>query len=107
MSRAADHYGSERGLVVHQQALTDIEADLRRATHDIRSFVHDLLDLVDQQISGWTEDTPSRQAQRHYERRLLDGVDDLTEALGSVAAAVAKHRERAHDAEVENVAIVG
>jgi uncharacterized protein YukE len=98
---------SERGLVVHQQAMTDIEDTLRQATDDVRSFLHDLLDAVDQQITGWTEETPSRQAQRRYEHQLLDGADELAKALESVAAAVASHREKARDTEVENVAVVG
>lgn len=73
----------------------------------MRTFLHDLLDTVDQQVSGWTEETPSRQAQRRYERQLLAGADELAMALESVAAAVADHREKAHDTAVENVAIVG
>ena len=74
---------------------------------DHRSFVADLHDAVDDQTVGWTEDTPSRQAQRTFEDALGTSVTALADCLGEVKAAVASYRESAHDTEVENVAIVG
>lgn len=98
---------SDRGLVVHQQSLSDIELAMATATDAVASHLLGLLDTANGQMTGWTEETPSRQAQRDYERRLRDGVQRLTAALDDVRAAVADHREDARSTEVENVAIVG
>ncbi|MFC6287285.1 hypothetical protein ACFP3Q_08455 [Nocardioides sp. GCM10027113] len=98
---------SARGLVVHQGALTAIEEALASATAEISDRVSATLDQVNAQTAAWTEETPSRQAQREHERRIREGVLRLTEALDGVRAAVAAHREEARAAEVENVAIVG
>jgi hypothetical protein len=98
---------SERGLVVHHQSLSDIEAALQDATDRITAFVADLHDAVEDQTVGWTEETPSRQAQRSYEDKLRTSVTSLADCLGEVKTAVASYRESAHDTEVENVAIVG
>lgn len=98
---------SDRGLVVHQQALSDIELAMTTATEAIATHLTGLLDTANSQMTGWTEETPSRQAQRDYERRLRDGIERLTAALDGVRAAVADHREDARSVEVENVAIVG
>ncbi len=98
---------SDRGLVVHQQSLADIEEALTRATDGILSQLTGALDTADRQLRGWTQETPSRQAQRDYERRLRGGIERLTAALDDVRAEVAHHREDARSTEVENVAIVG
>ena len=98
---------SERGLVVHQGALEDIEAALTTATDDLTAHLTHLLASIDSTMSGWTDQTPSRIAQRDYDRRLRDGIARLTQALATVASAVAAHRETAREAEVENVAIIG
>ncbi len=98
---------SERGLVVRQGALTEIESALSAATHDLTTHLTTLLSTVDSTMSGWTDETPSRIAQRTYEERLRDGIIRLTAALDSVTSAVATHREAARETEVENVAIVG
>jgi hypothetical protein len=98
---------SERGLVVHAQSLSDIEAALQDASDRITAFIADLHDVVDDQTAGWSEETPSRQAQRTFEGRLQTSITDLATCLGQVKAAVASYRESAHDIEVENVAIVG
>ncbi len=98
---------SERGLVVHQGSLEDIETALTTATDELTVHLAGLLDRVDTTLAGWTDETPSRIAQRDHDRRLREGITRLTEALASVASAVASHREAAREAEVENVAIVG
>jgi uncharacterized protein YukE len=98
---------SDNGLVVQHQALTDIEAALADASQRIATFIADLRDAVDAQTAGWTEETPSRQAQRTYEQALGTSITELTDCLDQVKGAVASYRESAHDAEVENVAIVG
>lgn len=96
-----------RGLVFHEGSLTTIEQALADATTQIQEQVTGLLDRVNATTSAWTAETPSRQTQRAYEQRLRTGITDLTDALESVRAAVVAHRERARDAELENVAIVG
>lgn len=98
---------SERGLVVRQGSLTEIESAMTRATDEIREHLTGLLDTVDRQMTAWTEETPSRVAQRAHEQRLRDGVDALVGALDSIRVAVAAQRGLARDTEVENVAIVG
>jgi 50S ribosomal subunit-associated GTPase HflX len=98
---------TERGLIVHQDALLGIAESLKSATDEITSHLTTTLDIADQQMSGWTQQTGSRQAQRDYDQRLRKGIDQLTAALDEVRAAVDRHRTDAHDTEVENVAIVG
>lgn len=98
---------SERSLVVHQDALTQIEEAMAAASAAITAHVTGLLDSVDAQTPAWTHETPSRVAQQDYARRLREGVARLGEALDSVRAEVASYRSAARETEVENVAIVG
>ena len=98
---------SDRALVVHQQALADIETAMGTATSDLTELLTTMLDRVDQQTSHWTEETPSRQAQRDHERRLREGIARLTEALERVRGEVASYRDEARSTEVDNVAVVG
>ncbi|WP_162599787.1 hypothetical protein [Nocardioides solisilvae] len=98
---------SERGLVVHQGSLTDMETALAEATTAIRDHLTGILDQVNAQTTAWTEETPSRVAQQAHEQRLRDGIEALTQALDSVRGAVATHRETAREAELENVALIG
>lgn len=98
---------SERGLVVRQGSLTEMEEAMATATSAITDHLTSTLDLVNTQTAAWTEETPSRQAQRDYERQLREGLTRLTDALDDIKAAVATYREDAREIEVENVAIVG
>ena len=98
---------SERGLVVHQDALSEIESAMTTATTDLVRQLTTMLDTVDTQTAAWTEETPSRQAQREHERRLREGITRLTDALDRIRGEVASYREEARAIEVENVAIVG
>ena len=98
---------SERGLVVHQGSLTEMEEAMATATTAIIDHLTARHDQVNSLNAAWTEETPSRQAQRDYERRLREGITQLTDALDDIKAAVATYREDAREIEVENVAIVG
>jgi chromosome segregation ATPase len=98
---------SDRGLVVHQASLTEMEEAMTSATSAIADHLTTTLDQVNTQTAAWTEETPSRQAQREYERRLREGITQLTQALDDIKAAVAAYRDDARETEVENVAIVG
>ncbi len=98
---------SERSLVVHQDALSTIESALATATTAITTQISDLLAQVDALTPGWEPSSDSHVAQTEHQRKLLDGVARLTEALDSVKAALATYREDAREIEVENVAIVG
>lgn len=98
---------SERSLVVHQDSLAAKEEAMTTASGRIADHITGLLDTVNATTGKWTHETGSRVAQQDYERRLREGLTQLTEALDSVRAAVAHHREAAREIEVENVAIVG
>lgn len=97
----------ERSLVVHQDALAEIENAMGAASDAIREQVTSLLDDVNAHTPAWLPQTPSRVAQQDHERRLREGLVRLTEALEQVRAAVADHRERSRETEVENVAVIG
>ena len=98
---------SGRGLVVHQDALSTIEAALTSATETITKQINDLLTRVEALTPGWEESSESHAAQLAYQQKLRDGVEALTVALDGVRAKLATYREDAREIEVENVAIVG
>ena len=97
---------SERGLVVHQGALSSMETALADATTAITTQVDDLLEAVENLTPGWDETSESHMAHREHQQKLQDGVAKLTEALDQVRSRLATYREDAREIEVENVAIV-
>lgn len=97
---------SERGLVVHQGALSSIETAMADATTAITRQLDELLEQVETLTPGWDETSESHMAHREHQQKLRDGVAKLTEALDQVRTKVAAYREDARDIEVENVAIV-
>ena len=96
----------ERGLVVHQGALSSMETALADATTSINEQVQALLEQVESLTPGWDETSDSHAAHAAHQQKLRDGVEKLTEALDQVKAKVAGYREDAREIEVENVAIV-
>ncbi len=98
---------SERSLVVHQDALSTIEAALTSATETITKQIDDLLQRVETLTPGWEAGSESHAAQIEYQQKLRDGVEKLTNALDEVRGKLATYREDAREIEVENVAIVG
>jgi uncharacterized protein YukE len=97
---------SERGLVVHQGALSTIESALADATSALTTQVNDLLDQVETLTPGWDESSESHMANLEHQQKLRDGIERLTEALDQVRSKLATYREDAREIEVENVAIV-
>ena len=98
---------SQMSLVVKQGSLSEMQA-ARTTAHDaIVEQISTLLEQVNARIEGWDASTASRSAEIDYQRRLSDGVERLTEALADVKAKLAEVAQDAHEAEVENVAIVG
>ena len=97
---------SERGLVVHQGALSTLETAMADATTEITTRITELLDHVEQLTPGWDESSESHLAHLEHQQKLRDGVERLTEALDQIRAKVASYREDAREIEVENVAIV-
>lgn len=96
---------AERGLVVHQEALSSMETALADATTSITGQIDTLLTQVESLTPGWEETSESHLAHAEHQQKLRDGVDQLTQALGQVQAKLASHREDAREIEVENVAI--
>ena len=97
---------SERGLVVHQGSLTNMESALADATTAITTQISELLEQVETLTPGWDETSDSHAAHLEHQQKLRDGVQKLTEALDQVKSKLATHREDAREIEVENVAIV-
>ena len=97
---------SERGLVVHQGALSSLETAMADATTAITTQINDLLEEVERVTPGWDETSESHLAHLEHQQKLRDGVEKLTEALDQVKTKLATYRESAREIEVENVAIV-
>ena len=97
---------SERGLVVHQGALSTMETALADATTAITTQISELLEQVETLTPGWDETSESHLAHLEHQQKLRDGVEKLTEALDRVRSKLATYREDAREIEVENVAIV-
>lgn len=97
---------SERGLVVHQGALSSMETALADATTSITEQIDTLLEQVETLTPGWDETSESHLAHLEHQQKLRDGVKRLTDALDQVRSGLATHREDAREIEVENVAIV-
>ncbi len=97
---------SERGLVVHQGSLSNLETALGDATTAITTQINELLEQVETLTPGWDESSESHMAHLDYQQKLRDGVQKLTEALDQVKSKIATYREDAREIEVENVAIV-
>jgi uncharacterized protein YukE len=95
-----------RGLVVHQGSLSTLETAMGDATTAIRTQIEDLLEQIETLTPGWDETSESHAAHLEHQQRLLDGVQQLTEALDKVRTTLATYREDAREIEVENVAIV-
>lgn len=97
---------SERGLVVHQAALSTMETALADATTSITQQINDLLDEAERLTPGWDETSASHIAHLEHQLKMRDGVKRLTDALDQVRSKLAGYREDAREIEVENVAIV-
>lgn len=93
-------------LVVKFASLEAIETAITTAHDDVVSQVDDLLSRADAQLAGWNASTASRIAETGYRQDVLDGVERLAEALERVRRATADVAEKAHTAEVRNVAIM-
>ena len=98
---------AERSLVVHQEALSTIEASLTTATETITRQIDDLLQRVESLTPAWEEGSESHAANLAHQQKLRDGVERLTTALDEVRTKLATYREDAREIEVENVAVVG
>lgn len=97
---------SERGLVVHQGALSTMETALADATTSITEQIDALLEQAESLTPGWDETSESHMAHLDHQQKLRDGVKSLTDALDQVRSTLAAYREDAREVEVENVAIV-
>lgn len=97
---------SQAGLVVRFADLEAILAALQSAEKGLSDRVRVMRGDVEALLSGWAEDTQSRQAHQDFDRRLGQWGEDLAAALEAIQVALTKTAEAAHTAEVRNVAIL-
>lgn len=97
---------SERGLVVRQDSLAEIEAALTTASESLRTRISDLLQEVNDLTPGWDPTSESYGAHREHQQKLTDGVTALTEQLDKIRTTLADYREDARQIELDNVTIV-
>ena len=90
---------SERGLVVHQAALSAMETALADATTSITEQIDELLQEVERLTPGWEESSESHAAHLDHQQKLRDGVKQLTDALDQVKQKLATYRESAREIE--------
>ena len=82
-----------------EDAFTQMASDLHTSMSNMRS-------QTDSDLSGWSSDTESRQAQQKKTQAFDDRSEELADVLDKAATAIGKLRDLAHKAEVDNVAVL-
>ncbi len=85
------------------QALEDAFTQMASDLHTSMSNMHS---QTESELSGWSTDTESRQAQQKKDQAFNDRSEKLADVLDKAATAIGKLRDLAHKAEVDNVAIL-
>lgn len=97
---------SDRTLVVHAASLEQIVESIAQTHDQLVSRATDLLGGADRELSAWVTGTSSRAAETAHRQRILEGVERLAAALEQLRSTTVEVAEKAHDAEVKNVALL-
>ena len=98
--------GSEKSLVVKQGSLSGMVSAIETAHSSLAQQVDTMLTGVNTRTEAWDQSTASRTAEMDYQRRLKSGMDQLNEHLATIRSTIDQIANDAHEAEVENVALV-
>lgn len=98
--------GSDKSLVVKQGSLSSMTSAIETAHGQLAQHVETLLSGINSRTEAWSQSTTSRAAEMDYQRRLKSGMDQLNEHLAKIRSTVDQIASDAHEAEVENVALV-
>lgn len=96
---------SERGLVVRQASLSEIEAALKTASDALRQQFKDLTEEVNKLTPSWDPTSESWAAHRDHQTKLNDGVKALADKLDKIRTTLGDYREDARQIELDNVTI--
>jgi uncharacterized protein YukE len=97
---------SDKTLVVKQGSLSSMCGAIETAHGQLAQQVETLLSGINSRTEAWSQSTSSRAAEMDYQRRLKAGTDQLNEHLAKIRSTVDQIASDAHEAEVENVALV-
>jgi hypothetical protein len=85
------------------QALEDAFTQMASGLH---TSMDDMHSQMESELSGWSTDTESRQAQQKKDQAFNERAEKLADVLDKAATAIGKLRDLAHKAEVDNVAVL-
>ena len=85
------------------QALQDAFTQMASGLH---TSMDDMHSQMESELSGWSTDTESRQAQQKKDQAFNERAEKLADVLDKAATAIGKLRDLAHKAEVDNVAVL-
>ena len=85
------------------QALEDAFSQMASGLH---TSMDDMHSQMESELSGWSTDTESRQAQQKKDQAFNERAEKLADVLDKAATAIGKLRDLAHKAEVDNVAVL-
>lgn len=95
-----------RTLVYHQASVEQMRSDLETMRTSLQQQADSVFSDVDGQLTAWSEQTVSRQAEREYQRQLTQSVGTALQGLSTLRDALGQAAELAENAETRNVALM-
>lgn len=93
--------------LVYKKASVDLlSSDLEAMRVKLEQDLDSLFTSVDAQLTGWSEATVSRQAERQFKTSLKESLDSALTALTTLRSALGEAQEMAETAETRNIALL-
>jgi hypothetical protein len=96
----------KRTFIYKENEAQALEDAFTQMASDLHTSMGDMHSQMESELSGWSTDTESRQAQQKKDQAFNERAEKLADVLDKAATAIGKLRDLAHKAEVDNVAVL-
>lgn len=96
----------KRTFIYKENEAQALEDAFTQMASDLHTSMDDMHSQMESDLSGWSTDTESRQAQQKKDQAFKERAEELADVLDKAATAIGKLRDLAHKAEVDNVAVL-
>ena len=97
---------STRTLVYKEASVDAMAKDLSELHTSLKEKLDALFVAVDGDLTGWSEATESRQAERQYQKDLKDSIAKVLDGLEKLKSGLEDAKDLADTAETRNIAVL-